>query len=175
MPKLRKTLCGINEPVIQILMKQIESQSKNTIATWALNYAEANMLPIYEKAYPQDNRLRLAIAAARDWLTGKIKLPIAKPVILECHAAAREAEGIPAAQAAARAVAQCASSIHSAAHSLSLAFYGTTAVAYDTLGLSKTDKEYNDFAVKIAEDMLAALISVSVENEPNPAKINWNC
>jgi hypothetical protein len=155
-------------------MKQIESQSKNTIATWALDYAEANMLTIYEKAYSQDNRLRHAIAAC-DWLDGKIKLPIAKPIILECHAAAREAEGIAAAQAAARAVAQCASSIHSAAHSLSLAFYGTAAIAYDTLGLDKTAKEYNAFAVKIAEDMLVSLISVSVENEPNPAKINWNC
>jgi hypothetical protein len=68
-------------------------------------------------------------------------LPQAKSAILECHAVAREAEGNRAAQAAARAVGQCASTIHSPRHCIGLALYG----------------------------------ALAVENEPNPANIDWNC
>ena len=74
------------------------------------------------------------VNAARQWLSGAIKLPQAKAAILECHSAARESSGSPVAQAAARAIGQCASTVHSARHCIGLAFYGALAVAYDRLG-----------------------------------------
>ena len=41
---------------------------------------------------------------ARDYLDGKVKFPVVKNIILnECHAAARELEDNPVAQASARA------------------------------------------------------------------------
>ncbi|MGE5626646.1 MAG: putative immunity protein [Solirubrobacterales bacterium] len=175
MPKLRKMLSDWEAPYIQALMKLIEKQSKETLAYWSLNYAEQVILPIWNKYYPLDMRPKNAISAAHEWLLGNIKLTKAKPIILECHGAAREAEANPAAQAAARAIGQTASTIHSARHCIGLALYGAMAVAYDTLG---TDASWGDLEKCAAEEcgrMLKALIDVAVENEPNPAKIDWKC
>jgi hypothetical protein len=118
MPKYRRMLSDIEAPYIQALMRLIDSQSKTTLANWAISYAEAHLLPIYEKSYPNDPRPRAALEAAREWLDGKVKLPHVKGLILEAHAAAREAEGSPAAQAAARTIGQAAATIHAATHSL---------------------------------------------------------
>src|SRR5659263_772351 len=100
MAKPRKMLCNLEAEYTQTLMRLIETQSKITLANWALDYAEAHYLPIYLKHYPDDNRTKVAIEAARDWLAGKVKLPAVKPLILAAHEAAREAESIPSAQAA---------------------------------------------------------------------------
>ena len=116
-----------------------------------------------------------ALHAARECLSGSIKLPQAKTSILECHAAAREADTNPVAQAAARAIGQCASTIHSARHCIGLALYGALAVAYDTLGTNASWKALEQCAADECWRMLDALQSVSVEDEPNPAKIVWKC
>lgn len=134
MPKARKMLSDWEAPYIQSLMRLIETQSKSTLAIWAVDYAERVILPLWNKHYPDDQRPENALIAAEEWLSEVIKLPQAKTAILECHAAAREAEGNPVAQAAARAIGQCASTIHSARHCIGLAFYGALAVAYDRLG-----------------------------------------
>ena len=174
--KLRKMLGDLNEPCVQSLMRLIETQSKATLARWCLDYAGAQMLPIYAKDYPGDGRPEAAMNAARLWLAGEIKLPQAKGVILnECHAAAREAEDFPAAQAAARACGQAASVIHTPTHSLGLYFYGAAAKAYDQLGTQARTEEYNAFAIEECIRMEDALRAIAVENEPKPAKINWNC
>lgn len=94
---------------------------------------------------------------------------------LECHAAAREAEGNPVAQAAARAIGQCASTIHSARHCIGLALYGALAVAYDKLGTNAAWDQLKQCAAEECGSMLDALRAVSVDNEPNPAKIDWKC
>ena len=77
------------------------------------------------------------------------------------------------AQAAARAIGQSASTIHSARHCIGLAFYGALAVAYDQLG---TDAPWGQIEGLAAEDcrrMFEALQAVAVLDEPNPAKIDW--
>ncbi|MCL2376275.1 MAG: hypothetical protein FWC76_02650 [Defluviitaleaceae bacterium] len=173
--KHRKMLTDWQAPYIMPLLRLIETQSKTTIANWCIDYAEGRILPIYETAYPEDTRPKDAIAAARKWLSGEIKLPEAKKIILACHAAAGEAEEAPAAQAAARTIAQCASSIHAAAHCAALMFYGAVAVAYDTLGVNADWDKILEVAEIECGLMQAALQGVAIENEPNPAKINWNC
>jgi len=175
MPKYRKMLTDYQAPYIMSILRLIETQSKTTIANWCIDYAEANILPIYKKHCPVDQRPSLSIIAAREWLDDQIKLPQAKAAILECHASAREAEGNPTAQAAARTIGQCAATIHVPTHSAGLMFYGALAVAYDTLGV---DAEWNElFAVAEVEcgKMEAALRAVAVEDEPNRAKVNWHC
>jgi len=156
-------------------MKLIETQSKVTLANWALDYSEQVLLPLWSRHYPDDLRPQNAINAARQWLLGAIKLPQAKPIILECHAAARETEGNPAPQAAARAIGQCASTIHSARHCIGLAFYGALAVAYDRLGTDSRWEQIEQLAADECGRMEAALRFVSVEDETNPAKIDWKC
>ncbi len=175
MPKLRKMLGAADSPYIVSLMRRIETQSKATICKWCIDYAAEHMLPLYRKHCPQDPRPQNAIDAAREWLAGKIKLPAAKVHILAVHTAARELEDNPVAQAAARAIGQAASAIHAPTHSLGVAFYGAAAVAYDRIGLHETAQTYDQIAAEECAKYEAALTAVAVENEPNPAKVNWRC
>lgn len=175
MPKAKKMLSDWDAPYIQLLVKLIETQSKSTLAHWAVDYAERVILPLWIRCYPNDLRPQNALNAAREWLSGAIKLPHAKKAILECHAAAREADGNSVAQAAARAIGQCASTIHSARHCIGLALYGAIAVAYDTLGTNAAWEQLEQCAADECGHMLDALRAVAVENEPNPAKIDWKC
>lgn len=176
MSKPRKMLGTADSPAILSLMQLIETQSKATIARWCLDYAETIILPIYQKRRPGDDRPLQSIQAARDWFDGKVKLPQVKDIILhQCHAAAREAEEDPAAQAAARACGQAASCFHTPTHSLGLAFYGTAAIAYDRVGLHEPPEVYERIAAEECAKMEAALRSIAVEKEPHPAKITWHC
>ena len=68
MPKLRKMLGNVTDPVVQSLMGLIETQSRSTLAHWAVNCAAQRYLPIYESAYPEDSRLRNALSAVQDLL-----------------------------------------------------------------------------------------------------------
>jgi len=174
--KLRKMLGDWREPCAQSLMRLMETQSKATLAKWALEYAREHILSIYAKEYPVDRRPEAALIAAQRWLAGEIKLPEAKGIILnECHAAAREVAASPATQAAARACGQAASVIHAPTHSLGLYFYGSAAKAYDQLGLDASQEAYDAFAREECARLEAALREIAVEDEPNPAKLNWNC
>ncbi len=176
MPKPRKMLGAADSPYIVSLMRLIETQSKATIAAWCIGYAEAQILPIYAKTFPHDRRPFHALQAARDWMDGKVKLPEVKRIILqECHAAAREAEDYPAAQAAARTCGQAAACIHTSTHSLGLAFYGSAAIAYDRVGTNEPSGVYDRIAAEECAKMEDDLRRIAVENEPHPAKINWHC
>lgn len=176
MPKYRKMLSDINAPYLQSLMQLIETQSKTTLANWSINYAYAYILPIYEKECPGDKRPQNALDAAREWLNGKVKLPYVKNIILnECHAAARELDANPTAQAAARTCGQASATIHTPTHSLGLALYGALAMAYDKLGIDADWDALVSVAAEECGNMEAALRIVAVEIEPNPAKINWTC
>ena len=174
--KLRKTLGDVNASSVVALRELIDTQSKDTIRKWCLDYAENKMLPIFEKHCPYDNRPRNAVNAARDYLEGKVKFPVVKDIILnECHAAARELDSNPAAQAAARAVGQGAAVVHALTHSLGLYFYAAAAVAYDRVGLSANDEVYAQIAEEICLEYTDALKAIAVNGEANPAKLKWNC
>jgi len=175
MPKTKKMLSDINAPYIQSLMKFIETQSKSTLARWAADYAEQVLLPLWSREYPGDLRPQNALQAARECLSGAVGLPQAKEAVLACRTAAREAEANPAAQAAARAIGQCASTVYSAGQCIGLPLYGALAVAYDALGTSASWEQLERRAADECGRMLEALRAVSVDSEPNPAKIDWKC
>lgn len=175
MANTRKMLNNWQAPDIQSLMKLIETQSKQTLAAWAIGYCEQTLLPLWDRRRPGDPRPREALRAAREWLAGTIKLPLAKPAILACHEAAREAEDDPAAQAAARAIGQSASTIHSPRHSIGLAFYGALALAYDQLGTDTPWTLLEERALEECRRMEDTLRGIAVEDEPHPAKIDWKC
>lgn len=110
MAKRKKMLSDTNAPYIQSLMRFIETQSKTTLARWAIDYAQEYHLPLFEKHIkkldlPEDTRPYQALMAAQAWLDGQIKLPEAKKAILRCHESARAYEDYAAIQAAA---AECA-------------------------------------------------------------------
>lgn len=165
MPKTRKMLSNWDAPYIQSLVNLIETQSKATLANWAVDYSERVLLPLWRKHFPNDLRPQSALLAGREWLAGAIKMPQAKSAILECHAAAREAEVNPVAQAAARAIGQSASTIHSARHCIGLALYGALAVAYDMLGVNAPWEQLERAAAEECGRMLEALRAIAVEPE----------
>jgi len=171
----RKMLSDWEAPYLQAMARQIETQSKETLARWAVVYAERVILPLWTSHNPGDERPREALDAAKAWLSGEVTLPQAKPAILACHAAAREAADNPVAQAAARAIGQCASTIHSARHCIGLALYGALALAYHRLGTQAGWDELESAAAKECESMLKTLLEVSVPDEPKPAKFSWQC
>ncbi len=174
--KHRKMLGDIHASSTIALMRLIDTQSKTTICNWCIDYAEIHVLPIYERSCPNDNRPRNALAAARSYLAGQVKFPMVKAIILnECHAAARELEDDPAAQAAARACGQGSAAVHTLSHSIGLFFYGAAAIAYDRVGMNEKYEVYETIAEEVCADMKAALQAVAVKNEPNPAKIKWYC
>ena len=176
MAKLRKTLGHWDDPSVRAMMALIDTQSKESIRRWCLDYAAAHMLPIFERRCPGDDRPRRALTAAAQYLDGQVKFPEVKRVILqECHAAARELAHDPVAQAAARACGQGAAVVHTLSHSLGLYFYGAAAVAYDKLGLSASAQAYDEIAQQVCEHLRQSLQAVAVADEPNPAKIKWYC
>jgi hypothetical protein len=174
--KIRKMLGDVQAPAAVALRELIGSQSKETIRKWCLDYAEATILPLFEKHCPGDIRPRNAINAARDYLGGKVKFLVVKDIILnDCHAAARELDDNPAAQAAARAIGQGSAVVHALTHSLGLYFYAAAAVAYDRVGLEADEAAYAEIAEEVCVDYTNALRAVAVKDEPNPASLKWNC
>jgi len=174
--KIRKMLGDANSLSVVSLRNLIDTQSKATIRKWCLGYAEAKVLPIFEKRCPGDCRPRNAVNAAHEYLDGKVKFTAVKDIILnQCHQAARELDANPAAQAAARAVGQGSAVVHALTHSLGLFFYAAAAVAYDRVGLDASDGIYAEIAEEVCLGYANALRAIAVENEPNPAKLKWNC
>jgi hypothetical protein len=56
-----------------------------------------------------------------------------------------------------------------------LFFYAAAAVAYERVGFEVSEEVYAEIAEEVCLDYTAALTAVAVENEPNPAKLKWNC
>lgn len=175
MAKVKKMIGKVDSQYIVSLMKLIETQSKKTIVKWCNEYAREHILPIYEKDYPNDKRLSNSLNAVNEWLEGKIKLVDAKKIVKEAQIAAREAEGNNAAQAAARAIGATTTTINTVTSSLGLAFYGSAAIAYSSVGVDASEEVYEQIAEKFCNGMEEALIKIAIIDEPNKAKINWNC
>ena len=175
MAKLRKMLGAADSPYILSLMRLIETQSKTTLGDWCVDYAEKYILNIYEKAFPEDDRLRLAVEAYRSYRKGELKLPELKKAAALTVQAAKEAEKNPAAQAAARTIGQAIGAVYTPTHSLGLAFYGAAAIAYDRVGLEEKPEVYDQIAAQECAKMEEALRACMVENEENPARIKWYC
>ena len=175
MPKLRKMLNDVNADYIQSFMRLIETQSKETIAKWCVSYAQMHILPLWVSAFPEDTRPADTLTVAQDFLEGKTKLADAKKQILECRAAARQAEGNHIAQGAARTIDAAASTIHNPAGSISIAFYGALTIAYSKKGLDASWEVLEQAAIEECLKMQESFAKIMIADEPNPAKISWGC
>lgn len=175
MAKLRKMLGRVDEPNIIELMAVIETQSKETLSGWALDWAENSFLAIYEKYYAEDFRLRNLISACRECLKGDRPLKEVKPLLKEGRETAKEAEGNPTAQAAARAIATACAVPQTVTNALGFTFYGAAALVYDRAGLEEKPEIYDKMATEELGEMLDSLKAVSVADEQNPVKVKWHC
>jgi hypothetical protein len=94
------------------------------LALWAATCAE-HVLHLFESARPSDVRPRHAIAQARAWVRGEIRMSQAREAAGHANAAARDLSG--AARHAAYAAGQAAAVPHVAAHELGAAAYAIKA------------------------------------------------
>ena len=176
MAKLRKMLGHADDPGIRALMAAIETQNKRTLARWAAETAENRYLPVYEKAFPADKRLRALLESAKKCAAGEIPLTALKAEIRSARGIPAEAApGGEAAVAAARAVVTACGVMGTPANALGFVFYGAAAGAYDTLGTASAAGSYDSYAAAEFSALLAALREMSVPDEPDPVKIDWNC
>ena len=111
------------------MMKKYDEQYQRLMATWAADCVE-RVLPLFEKAYPQDDRPRKAIEACRTWIrTGVFKMAEIRGASLAAHAAARQAKENLAACFAARAAGQAVATAHVPQHAFGGAYYALKAIA----------------------------------------------
>lgn len=64
--------------------------------------------------------------------------------------------------------------IQTPTNALGYLFYGAAAAAYSKAGTEDSSR-WDDLAREELEQALEELRAASVPDEPNPAKINWNC
>lgn len=104
-----------------------QSCDHKTLAIWAADCAE-RVARHFEVIYPNDPRVRNAIEASRSWVKGKLAMTDARKAAFAAHAAAREAETSPDAQAAARSAGHAAATAHVQTHAVHAATYAVTAI-----------------------------------------------
>lgn len=129
--------------------------SKLCMVVWAYEYSE-KYVELFEE-YCDDDRVRRSRETSYLWSKGVIKMPEARREILAAHMAAKES-GNEVAEAAARAVAHAASTVHSERHAFGLALYGLTALA----------KKYGKDSKEVKEEekrLLQGLMTVSAEKK----------
>jgi len=175
--KPRKILGNPDSPYVDRLKNLISTQSRHTVLQWAIDYVSKTMLPIFEASFPDDSRPRVALEAAAGFISDdrpaeEIKADL-QARVLDCHASARAAESVPAAQAAARACAQASSSPYELGHTLAIAFYGAAAQAYNSVGTGADAATYEKLAEAEITRQCDFFDSMAVANEPNPTGIEW--
>jgi hypothetical protein len=111
----------------QLISELIKDTDHKTLALWAADCAE-RALPIFREKYPQEDVPGKAIAAARDWVSGKIDKRTARRAAFASHAAARNVAETPEAIAAARSTGHAAATAHVHKHALPAADYALKAI-----------------------------------------------
>lgn len=173
MAKLRKMMGELDDPAIIGLMALIETQSKETLSKWAIDYVKAHYLSIYENL-TNDNTLSEAIKICESYLANETKLADVKLVIKQARAVAQSCKD-PIAQASARAISTAMGVITTPTNGLGFTFYGACCMAYHQAGLKEEQEVYNQIASKELMNIYESLKDVAIENEPHPVKIKWNC
>jgi hypothetical protein len=108
--------------------KKYSREDQRSLATWAADCAE-RVLPLFEKAYPNDDRPRQAIEECRTWVhTGVFRMAAIRGASLAAHAAARDAKKNEPACFAARAAGQAVATAHVPQHAYGGAYYALKAI-----------------------------------------------
>lgn len=124
--KGRSILFSKDSPELMSLHENLMRQDHLTVVIWAFDCLQ-EALQALNHAYPQDPRANLCVEKAMRWARGEIKMPQARPYILDLHAMAKEVQGAKEA-ALCHAIAQACSSVHTPRHAIGLAMYELTAL-----------------------------------------------
>lgn len=171
---LRKMLGSITEPAVVGLMRQIETQSKETLAAWAATEVRTHMLPLVTEG-SDDPRPAAAIGAVEACLRGERTLKELKPCLADARKASQALTATPVQQAAARAIATACAVLNTPTGALGFTFYFAAATAYARAGLTAAQAVYDALATEELTRLLDSLRAVSVPDEPNPVQVDWGC
>ena len=174
MPKLRKMLGRADMPVCLALMRLLDTQSRRTVAGWAIRITSEVCLPVYEAHSPEGPDLRADVQDCARCAAEGGRPAAVKPQLRALAQIAR-AEKDPVAQAAARAIATACAVLQTPTGALGCLFYAAAAETYHTLGTSQPAAVYDQAAEKFFERALADLQDHAVPDEPDPIRVNWNC
>lgn len=111
---------------LQELLGLIRKTDQRVMILWAFECMKAPLQRLKEK-YPEDNRAETAVVLSAEWARGKVKMPVAKKAILDCHAAAKEIAD-PCDIALYHAVGQGCGTVHVITHAIGLPIYELTAI-----------------------------------------------
>ena len=112
-------------------MKKYSKRDQRLLASWAIACAN-HVLPLFERALPDDDRPRTALAVGRAWVrTGVFRMPAIRGASLAAHAAAKRVKD-DAAKAAAHAAGQAVATAHVTQHAYGAAYYALRAIAATT-------------------------------------------
>lgn len=173
MAQLRKMLGELDDPSVIGLMRQIETQSKQTLAAWAADEVRTRMLPLL--AGCADARPQAAIEAVEAWLAGAMALKALKPMLVDARKASQELTADPVQQAAARSIATACAVVTTPTNALGYTFYFAAACAYAQAGLSADKQTYDTLASQELARLLDTLKARSEEHAADPVRVNWGC
>lgn len=93
---------------------------------WAFEFADETVQRLSDR-YPNENRLKSAVSASKDWAAGKVKMPVAQRAILQAHAVAKEIDSLEDI-ALCHAVGQACGVVHANGHAIGFPIYDLTAI-----------------------------------------------
>lgn len=173
MVKLRRILGDIEAEECRNLMQCMETQSALTLQTWAISYARLHYLPIYLAHGNNQNVVNL-VAQCQSYLDGEITKNECKSTLKELRQLASYESDVIAI-AAIRAIATACSTLTTITNALGFLFYGAAAYAYEQIGTSAEQAQYDALAKMELQSAYTSLKQASLENEKNPAVFHWHC
>ena len=141
-------LLSKNSPVLHRLKMRLSECNRRAVVLWALELANEAATAL-KKRNTNGILAEKAVAAARMWAAGQVKMPFARREILDCHKAAKAADSAEDA-ALFHAVGQAAGTVHTVGHALGFPIYELTSLVYkygvDACGphVEKRCREYLD-------------------------------
>jgi hypothetical protein len=166
MPKARKMLNDLEAPHVCALSNLKKTQSKATLVHWATGLLRMQSFAALSETLAERPAFGMRHRSGAKMAGGTYQAAEAKKLFLACHAAAREAYDNKAAQGAARAVGQSASTIHSTKHCMGLALYGAPAIAYDILGNDAAWVDIERYSAKVCRHMEVSLRAYAETHKP---------
>lgn len=175
MKKLNKTFGDVNSKECEEFRLQVETQSRETIGRWALNFFKNRYFVRVDESLENREVIENLILSFEKLLNKDIKLAEHKEKIKEATDVARHLEGKIIDQSIFRMASTCCSSFHNPTSSMGFMFYASAFMAYSELGLEEKRENYEKIATR--EFLIANedFRKIMVKDEKNIAKIRWNC
>lgn len=172
--KLRKMLGDIHSESYKELMKIMETQSKQTLAQWAIHYSRENYYPIFLKYQSISIQLEKCLIDCLSVSKGNLNDKEIKDKLKEARKYFKDIHH-PIEEAALRAIITACGTIQTPTNALGFLFYGCATKAYDVAEIENNQAVYDELAEKELQNALKSLRIVAIDNEENPVKIKWNC